>query len=111
MDAEGNLVAGEDGSYYCDAAATGGEFCPEFDLMTANKYSWRTTGHSCGAASPTGDYTECDAEGQAKDADDWGEGKYGPSGSSINTPSFFHLKMDYCKSMTGHWEGYNMKLS
>ena len=29
-----------DGYYYCDANAIAGEFCPEFDIMQANKFSW-----------------------------------------------------------------------
>ena len=29
-----------DGFYYCDAQQQGGEYCPEFDIMEANKYAW-----------------------------------------------------------------------
>ena len=32
---------------YCDAASVGGYMCPEFDVMEANKYAWRTTSHKC----------------------------------------------------------------
>ena len=111
LDEEGKRLAGKDGTYYCDANKVGGAFCPEFDIMEANKYSWRTTAHSCEDASGRGFFNDCDRKGLAKDADEWGSGEYGPSGSKINTPSFFHLKMDYCKSMFGNWEGYNLELS
>ena len=36
-----------DGMHYCDAAAVGGNYCPEFDIMEANQYAYRATSHSC----------------------------------------------------------------
>jgi len=45
-----------DGSYhhsdpfaYCDANQVGGLYCPEFDLMEANKVSFNGTAHKCDA--------------------------------------------------------------
>ena len=107
----GNNLQGDDGSYYCDAKKLGGSFCPEFDIMEASKYSWRTTAHTC-EQDEHGFYSSCDSKGLAHDADEWGNSDYGPSGGKINTPSFFHLKMDYCKSMlSGNFEGYDLHLS
>ena len=39
-DWNGNYVKGGQGDYYCDANQVGGTFCPEFDIMEANKFSW-----------------------------------------------------------------------
>ena len=49
---------------YCDAAQRSGYFCPEFDLMEANKYSFRANAHRCDAPSSTGAFTNCDRDGQ-----------------------------------------------
>jgi len=38
-DESGNYAT-TDGFYYCDAQAVGGEYCPEFDIMEANKYAY-----------------------------------------------------------------------
>ena len=103
-------MAGEDGDYYCDANGVGGAACPEFNIMDANKHSWRTTAHHCDQ-NELGFSTNCDKEGVAHDVDEWGAGHYGTGGDKINTPSFFHVKMDYCKSMFGNWEGYHLHLS
>ena len=32
---------------YCDANQVGGYWCPEFDIMEANKYAFHVTGHTC----------------------------------------------------------------
>ena len=39
-DYNGNPIAGDDGKYYCDANQVGGTYCPEFDIMEANKYAY-----------------------------------------------------------------------
>lgn len=39
-----------DGYYYCGSQFSKG-LCPEFDVMEANAFSWRTNAHAC--AAPT----------------------------------------------------------
>ena len=51
-----------DNLYYCDASAVDGNFCPEFDIMEANKYSWKSTHHAC-VDPVNGHYTNCDGSG------------------------------------------------
>jgi len=36
-----------DGMHYCDAAAVGGNYCPEFDIMEANQWAYRACNHEC----------------------------------------------------------------
>ena len=52
-----------DGFWYCDAQAVGGSFCPEFDIMEANKYAFHVTGHKCDAPDASGIYNNCDRSG------------------------------------------------
>ena len=46
---------------YCDAASVGDHMCPEFDMMEANKYAFRTTAHKCDNWSG---YSNCDRNGK-----------------------------------------------
>lgn len=49
---------------YCDSKQDGGYFCPEFDIMEANKFAYRSTGHRCvDPDAETGIYSNCDREG------------------------------------------------
>ena len=48
---------------YCDANKVGGHWCPEFDVMEANKYAFRVTGHKCDAPDASGVYSNCDRSG------------------------------------------------
>jgi len=67
-DPQGRPDAGRRGDYYCDASRVGGQWCPEIDLMEANRHAFQATPHSCEA--PTGDhhYTSCDRDGCAQNA-------------------------------------------
>mmetsp|Transcript_13782 Transcript_13782/g.17420 ORF Transcript_13782/g.17420 Transcript_13782/m.17420 type:complete len:146 (-) Transcript_13782:934-1371(-) len=49
---------------YCDANQVGGHWCPEFDIMEANKYAFRAVGHACDAADSNGVFPSCDRSGQ-----------------------------------------------
>lgn len=49
---------------YCDAAAIGGSFCPEFDLMEANKYNYISTAHRCETPDGDGVFKNCDRNGE-----------------------------------------------
>ena len=80
-----------DGYYYCDANNITGEYCPEFDIMEANQYSWRTTPHSCDGSGPH--YWSCDRGGNAV-TDLQQKGVLGP-GKKIDTHSPFHVKIAF----------------
>ena len=62
-DYNGNYIGGEDGFYYCDANQVGGTYCPEFDIMEANKFAMQTTPHSCDAPTDKGHYNNCNRSG------------------------------------------------
>jgi len=59
----GSLDIKNDHWYYCDANVTD-SYCPEMDLMEANKYSYATTPHKCDAPDGDGHYSFCDHGGQ-----------------------------------------------
>ena len=52
-----------DGFWYCDAQAVGGSFCPEFDIMEANKYAFRSTIHTCDDPDEKGFVKDCERGG------------------------------------------------
>ena len=45
---------------YCDGNQVGGHWCPEFDMMEANKYGFHASGHKCDAPDASGAYHSCD---------------------------------------------------
>ena len=61
-EADGSDHISDDFSY-CDANNVGGLYCPEFDLMEANKQSWNAIAHKCDPPSSLGYYDSCDHGG------------------------------------------------
>ena len=61
----------EDGFFYCDSlmGKFGGQGCPEFTLMNANKHAYRIEGHVCTAINDAGHYQECDQYGNSAGAE------------------------------------------
>ena len=88
-----------DGWGYCDAMQVGGNYCPEFDIMEANKWSWATTPHSCDSPS-NGHYWNCDRGGDGQNImNKLGWNGYGPGDQyTINTDKSFHVKLDITSS-------------
>lgn len=71
---------------YCDGAGVGGNYCPEFDVMEANKYAFRSTAHKCDLNN--GFYGNCDRNGTCSSdvLTDKPAGVFGPgSTTGINT--------------------------
>lgn len=102
-----------DGWGYCDANKVNGNFCPEFDLMEANKWSWATTPHKCDAPSGKGFYYNCDGGGQCASniVDKLGRYGYGPgSNYTIDTTKPFHAKVSFANN-NGQFSTYTTTLS
>ena len=97
---------------YCGANHKGG-LCPEFDIMEANKWAFRATGHVCDAPNSDGIYERCDASGPCnvdvlRDAD---SNSFGPGSSyKINTELPFSVKQVY-HELNGMFTGYTTYLS
>lgn len=95
---DGSVWLETDGYAYCDANKVGGNFCPEFDIMEANKYAWASTPHKCDTPSDTRFYSNCDAGGSChkNTVEDLDYEAYGPGDSyKINTLEPFHAKISF----------------
>jgi len=95
---DGSLWMETDGWGYCDANKVNGNWCPEFDIMEANKWAWATTPHKCDAPNSKGFYYNCDAGGTCQQnttaALAWSD--YGPGTNyTINTLKPFHVKIQF----------------
>jgi len=97
---------------YCDANQVGGHWCPEFDIMEANKYVFRATGHKCDAPT-NGIYSNCDRNGEC-DIDvltNALSGDYLPGGTlGIDTNLDFHVKVEFHET-DGLFSGYTVTLT
>lgn len=93
---DGSLNAGPANDYYCDANYVGNQWCPEMDLMEANKYAFRMTPHTCDAPNNNGHYYNCDRGGCGKSIHEVDPNAYGPGSQfRINTNNQFHVKIDF----------------
>ena len=84
---------GTDGAYYCDANKVGGTYCPEMDLMEANKFAMALTAHTCQYV-PLHYYSSCDGGGCGKNVLDVDQGGFGP-GKRIDTNRPFTLSVSF----------------
>ena len=94
---DGSLWMDTDGFGYCDANMVDGNWCPEMDLMEANKYSWASTPHTCDAPNDKGHHYHCDTSGTCalNIYDQLAWNGYGPgSDHVINTDQPFHVKIN-----------------
>ena len=89
-------MLGGQNDYYCDANKVGGTFCPEFDIMEANQFSWQTTAHKCDAPTDKGHYWGCDGGGNDLKNFGWYDG-YGPTANKIDTTRKFSVKIDFTR--------------
>jgi len=98
---------------YCDANQVGGHFCPEFDIMEANKYAFRSTGHKCDQPNAAGIYDNCDRGGQCHFdvLEDMSAMDFGPGPLyKINTENPFNVGQ-YFKEDNGVFTGYSTIIS
>ena len=87
------LVPGDNGEYYCDANKVGGTFCPEMDIMEANKYAMASTAHTCQYDAPHY-YPSCDRGGCGTNVLNTDFSGYGP-GKTIDTNKPFTLSVAF----------------
>ena len=99
---------------YCDANKVGGYWCPEFDIMEANKFGFRSTGHSCDAPDAQGVYHNCDRKGQCSiDVHSNNlEHDFEPgSANGIDTDQEFHVRIEFHKDAAEKFNGYTVTLT
>ena len=93
------LEPGPGGDYYCDADKVGGTYCPDMDVMEANKYAMASTAHSCTPVPPHY-YSTCDRVGCGTNVLDADYDGYGP-GKTIDTNTPFTLAVSFIKGSDG----------
>ena len=93
------LEPGKNGDYYCDANKVGGTYCPEMDVMEANKYAMASTAHTCNY-DPPHYYSSCDRGGCGTNVLDADYNGYGP-GKKIDTNQPFTLAVSFIKGNDG----------
>ena len=106
------FVAGDDKDYYCDANGVGGSFCPEFDIMLANRRVFQTAGHTCDAPNAGGDYHFCDRPGKPVQDFDSRSDNYGPvSDWQIDTNQPFNVMIEYSRGGDDNLENFKVTLT
>ena len=108
--ASGAYEPSNDGLYYCDASKVDGTYCTEFDIMEANKYSWRSTHHDC-VEPDNGYFSSCDKSGQCHVSHtEWNDGDFGPSSNyKINTEQPMTVRIDFSEK-EGNFVSYKITL-
>lgn len=90
--------AGPAGDYYCDANNENGNWCPEMDMMEANKHAFRMTPHKCDAPNAQGEIFNCDRGGCGKSIYSIDPKAYGPGSEfRIDTKKKFHVSISFNK--------------
>ena len=102
-----------DGMFYCDANNGNGSWCPEMDLMEANKYSFATTPHKCDAPNDKGFYSNCDRNGIGENVvEQLAWNGYGPGSQyTIDTTQPFHVKVTLGKDGGNNFNSVETVLS
>lgn len=90
---------GENGEYYCDANQVGGTYCPEMDILEANKFAMASTAHTCQYHAPHY-YSSCDRGGCGQNVLNVDGGGFGP-GKRIDTNRPFTLSVSFVTGGNG----------
>mmetsp|Transcript_93582 Transcript_93582/g.195095 ORF Transcript_93582/g.195095 Transcript_93582/m.195095 type:complete len:554 (+) Transcript_93582:274-1935(+) len=78
--------------YYCDANMVCGQWCPEVDIMEANKMVLKATPHRCDPSN-TAKFYNCDRKGFGRNTKDLPDSPYGPgAGHTIDTTKPFEVE-------------------
>eukprot|EP01012_Entosiphon_sulcatum_P055199 TRINITY_DN767_c1_g1_i2.p1 TRINITY_DN767_c1_g1~~TRINITY_DN767_c1_g1_i2.p1 ORF type:complete len:209 (+),score=49.46 TRINITY_DN767_c1_g1_i2:168-794(+) len=96
--------------FYCDANNVCGVWCPEIDIMEANKYAFQVTPHKCD--TPTGKYyPHCDGGGCGRNSYRQNPGAYGPgSNYTIDTRSPFDVSISFVADASNALSSVNTEL-
>ena len=100
---------------YCDAGLVDGHnsYCPEFDIMEANKFSFRSSAHRCSRPGSDGVFYNCDRNGfcevdvlQNSVLHDFGPDPF----YTIDTSKEFNVKTEF-HVLNDRFAGYTTTLS
>mmetsp|Transcript_16111 Transcript_16111/g.20463 ORF Transcript_16111/g.20463 Transcript_16111/m.20463 type:complete len:157 (+) Transcript_16111:350-820(+) len=100
-----------DSHFACDARnLSSSEVCPEFTLIEANMYGFRSTPRACPGFDVLGHWEACDAEGSLPfDALNQKDFTYGPGGD-IDTASPVDVTVEFLESADNKLSGYTVTL-
>mmetsp|Transcript_98405 Transcript_98405/g.195128 ORF Transcript_98405/g.195128 Transcript_98405/m.195128 type:complete len:593 (-) Transcript_98405:104-1882(-) len=102
---------GPQGDYYCDANKVQGQWCPEIDIMEANRHVFAATPHMCDTPNSRGHYSNCDRSGMGQNTRDK-PGVYGyGSEFTINTYKPFIVTTEFVTEDGYHLSGMRTVLS
>ena len=96
---------GKNGEYYCDAQGKIGLYCPEMDVMEANKFAMASTAHTC-QYQPPHYYSACDHGGCGTNVLDSHLNDFGP-GKRIDTNKPFTLSVTFITGGNGRLSTIN----